>query len=479
MIGWILAALIVLFLAVVLVRTLMFVPQNEVKAEEDAVEFDRDASIRNMVELIRCKTVSYSDHSKEDDAEFDKLTEEKLPKLYPHVYETCELIRPDSRSLLYHWKGKNAGDAAVMMAHYDVVPVNEEAWEKPAFEGIIEDGYLWGRGTIDTKASFNGVLNAADHLISQGFQPEHDIYFAFSGGEECSGPGAGNIVEYFRKNGIRLSMVLDEGGAVVKNMFPGVTASSAMIGLAEKGLMNLEYIAESSGGHASAPKPHTPVGQLAMACAKVEAHPFDAKFCPPVRQMFDTLGRHSTFTYRLIFANMWCFGWILSTLAKKTGGTMNALMRTTVAFTQMEGSKAENVIPPQARMLSNIRINPEDTAEYVIERIRKIINDPGIEVRPYGNYDDASTVSTTDCEGWKKLSVAVASTWKGCVVTPYLMTQCSDSRRYSEYCDRVFRFSAQDMTSEELGSIHGNNEKIRLEVIQRAVEFYIRLMRQL
>jgi len=479
MIGWLIPALIVLFLAVVLIRTLMFVPKDMVKVEEDEIEFDREASVQNMVALVKCKTVSYSDHSREDDAEFDRLTEDTLPKLYPHVYETCELIRLDKRSLLYHWKGKNAGDAAVMMAHYDVVPVNEDAWDRPAFDAIIEDGYLWGRGTIDTKASFNGVLNAADHLISQGFRPEHDLYFAFSGGEESGGPGAGNIVEYFKKNNIRLSMVLDEGGAVVEKMFPGVTAKTAMIGLAEKGLMNLEYIAKSSGGHASAPKPHTPVGKLAMACAKVEAHPFDAKFCPPVRQMFDTLGRNSTFVYRLIFANMWCFGWILSSLAKKSGGTMNALMRTTVAFTMMEGSKAENVIPPEARMLSNIRINPEDRAEFVIERIKKIVNDPEIEIRPHGSYDEASSVSTTDCDGWKKLSVAVASTWKGSIVTPYLMTQCSDSRRYSDYSDKVFRFSAQDMTPEELGSIHGNNEKIRLEVIQRAVEFYIRPMRQL
>lgn len=477
MAGWIIAGVVVLFIAVIIIRTLTFVPKNDVEVDETPVEFDREAAVSNLRELVMCKTVSYTDHSREDGSEFKKLTDEKLPALFPHVYETCELLRPDRRCLLYHWKGKNPGDAAVMMAHYDVVPVDEEAWKKPAFDGIIEDGYLWGRGTIDTKASFNGVLSAADHLIANGFQPEHDIYFAFSGGEEVNGPGAAKIVEYFKKNRIGLSIVVDEGGAVVENVFPGVSKKAAMIGLAEKGMMNLEYIARSDGGHASAPDPHTPVGKLAMACAKVEAHPFKAKLSRPVKQMFDTLGRHSTFLYRMIFANRWCFGWVLSSLAKKRGGTMNALMRTTVAFTQMQGSKAENVIPPEARMLSNIRINPEENVQYVIDRIRRTIKDPEITVQAVVS-GEPSCISTTECESWRKLATAVASTWKGCVVTPYLMTQASDSREYSGYSDKVYRFSAQDMTMEELETIHGNNERIRLDVIPRAVEFYIRLLRQ-
>jgi len=478
MIGWIILGLVLIFLMIVFIRTLTFVPKKDVIIDEAPVEFDRDAVVTNLQEMVKCKTVSYTDHSKEDNTEFDKLTEELLPKLFPHVYETCELLRPDPRCLLYRWKGKKPGDAAVMMAHYDVVPVNESMWKKPPFEGIIDEGCLWGRGSIDTKPSFNGALSAADHLIAQGFQPENDIYLAFSGGEEVSGPGAGKIVEYFKANNIGLSIVLDEGGAVVEDMFPGVTKPAAMIGLAEKGFLNLEYISESNGGHASAPKPHTPVGILAMACAKVEAHPFKAKLCRPVKQMFDTLGRHSTFVYRMIFANQWCFGWVLSSLAKKTGGTMNALMRTTVAFTQMKGSSAENVIPPEARMLSNIRVNPEENIQYVVDRIKKVIHDPSVTVRVVEG-DEPSCISTTDCDGWKKLATAVASTWKGCIVTPYLMTQSSDSRRYSGFSDKVFRFSALDMTMEEIGSIHGNNERIRVEAIPRAVEFYIRLLRQL
>ncbi len=118
------------------------------------------------------------------------------------------------------------------MAHYDVVPVNEEDWTKPPFDAVMdENGLLWGRGCLDTKLTVNGILYAADHLISQGFKPKHDIYFAFSGCEEINGPGAPNIVDWFEQQGITPALVLDEGGAVVENVFPGITRPCGLIGV--------------------------------------------------------------------------------------------------------------------------------------------------------------------------------------------------------------------------------------------------------
>lgn len=475
--GLIILSLFLIFAAVVLVRTAAFQPKREDVIQAEPLSFDQDAAIKALAELVRCRTVSSYNPEEEDDAEFQKLVD-KLPGLYPHVYETCTLQTFPGRALLFHWKGKSSeGDPAVLMAHYDVVPVDEASWEKPAFSAIIEDGVMWGRGTLDTKVTFNGVLSAAEHLIGTGFVPEHDIYFAFSGGEEVNGPGAGSIVTYFQEQGITPAFVIDEGGAVMENVFPGVSQKAALIGTAEKGMINLEYKVKSSGGHASSPAPQTPVGILSAACAKVEAHPFPMKLSAPAASMFDTLGRHSSFLYRMIFANFWCFSWVLGLVAKKSGGTMNALLRTTVAFTQMEGSSAPNVIPPVAKMVSNIRVNPEESVDSVIARIKSIINDDRVEITPtYA--DEPSRISTTDCEGWKKISHAAAATWQGAIVAPYLMTQCSDSKYYGVISDKVYRFSCMDLTMEEVELIHGHNERIRLEVIGRAVEFYIRLMKQ-
>ncbi len=469
------AALIVL-IAVLLVRTLSFRPKAGVPVDETAVAVDRDKITEALRELVRCKTVSYKDHSLEDDAEFQKLID-KLPGLYPNVCKTCEFSQLPDRALLFRWHGKTAGKPAVMMAHYDVVPVNEADWQKPAFEAIVEDGVIWGRGTLDTKVTFNGVLSAAEQLISEGFVPEQDVYFAFSGGEEVNGRGAVNIVDYFERNGIELSFVVDEGGAVVENVFPGLTAPCGLIGIAEKGMMDVEYLAKSPGGHASAPKPGSPLVALSRACLSVEDHPFPSHMTPPVAEMFDTLGRHSNFLYRMIFSNLWLFRPVLDLLCKASGGELNALMRTTVAFTQSDGSTASNVIPPEARLVSNIRLNPEDTMDSAMEYLKKQVNNEKVQLNLLHGMNP-SRISRTDCAEWDKVARAVASTWRGCIVSPYLMVQCSDSRHYGRISDKVYRFSAMDLTAEERGTIHGNNERIRIDTACRAVEFYVRLMKQ-
>ena len=470
-------ALLVAFVLVLIIRTASFKPKDEKRAAPAEESFERDAAISALAELVKCKTVSSYKKEEEDDAEFEKLIS-LLPKLYPHVFATCEFMRLEDRALLFHWKGETVGEPSVLMAHYDVVPVNEDMWDKPPFEAIIENGVMWGRGTLDTKVTMNGVLSAANKLIADGFVPKNDVYFAFSGGEEINGQGAVNIVNYFKELGITIGVVVDEGGAVVENVFPGVKSPCALIGIAEKGMLNLEYTVKSAGGHASAPKPHTPVGVLSMACSKVEAKPFKAHITKPVAEMFDTLGRHSNFVYRMIFANLWCFGGLLDMIAKKGGGEMNALMRTTVAFTQMSGSSAPNVIPPEATMVSNIRLNPEDTVESAVAYIGSVIGDENVKLTAH-NGTNPSRISSTDCDGWRKFAGAVADTWQGSIVSPYLMVQCSDSRHYGVISDRVYRFSAMALTSEERATIHGNNERVRLDAVCKAVEFYIRLMIQL
>lgn len=471
---WSVLSLIGLLFAVVLIRTAAFKPKTDVTAAQGSVEFDRERAVTNLQALIRCKTVSFADHKLEDNGEFEKLVS-LLPELYPNVFTSCLLTKLPDRALLFKWEGKNHSEPSVMMAHYDVVPAEEENWEKPAFEGIIENGVLWGRGTLDTKVTFNGVLTGADHLIAKGFIPENDIYFAFSGQEEINGMGAVRIVDWFFENKITPALVVDEGGAVVEGVFPGVSKPCALIGIAEKGMMNLKYSVLSKGGHASAPPVHTPVGVLADCCCKVEAHPFKSHITVPVAKMFDTLGRHSTFIYRMIFSNLWLFSGVLDMICKKSGGELNALMRTTVAFTQMDGSQAANVIPPSAGMVSNIRLNPEDTVDSAEEYIKKVIDNDDVKLS-VGDSMNPSRISETDCPAWDKVAKAVGETWPGCLVAPYLMVQCSDSRHYGRISNHVYRFSAMDLTAEERQTIHGNNEHIRLETVQRAVEFYIRLM---
>ncbi len=468
-------ALVIIFFAIIIIRAVLFKPYKLPDADVSTVEFDGDVAVENLRQLIRCKTISSVNKSLEDPLEFEKLIN-LLPKLYPNIYSKLEVKTFKNRGILLKWKGESSSKPSVMMSHYDVVPVDERGWSVPPFEGVIKDGELWGRGTCDTKITLNGAMTAADNLAKQGFVPKNDIYFAFSGEEEINGQFANETVDYFLKNNIVPELVLDEGGAVVENVFPGVKTPCGLIGIAEKGMIDLMYHTKSNGGHASAPKPHTPVGVLSKACVNVENKPFKMRITKPVKQMFDTLGRHSTFVYKLIFANLWCFGWVINLLGKKTGGEINAMVRTTVAFTQMKGSSAPNVIPPECSMVSNMRLIPTETVESAYNEIKKKVNNDKVSLSIL-NSINPSRVSEVNCESYDKIAKAIVSTYKGAIVSPYLMVQCSDSRSYGKISDKVYRFSASDFTKEERAGIHGHNERIRVDVIKRSVEFYIRLLK--
>lgn len=473
---YVILIIVVAFITFLLIRTLNFKPKSNAEILECNVEFDKDKSVENLRELVRFKTVSYKESELENEKEFKKLIK-ALPKLYPAVFKKCTLKLSEERGLLFLWEGKKHDAPSVMMAHYDVVPADENGWDKSPFSAELVDGVVWGRGTLDTKVTMNGILSAAEALIKSGFVPENDIYFAFSGNEEINGLGAVKIVDYFEQNGIELALVVDEGGAVVEGVFPGVKTPCGLIGIAEKGMLNVEYKAVSQGGHASAPKPNSPIPSLAEACCKIEENPFKMHITKPVKEMFDTLGRHSNFLYRMIFANLWLFSPVLGLLGKIQGGEMNALLRTTVAFTKAQGSDAFNVIPTEAKLVSNLRLNPKDTMDSAIEFLKKTVDDKKIEITAISGMNP-SRISQTNCEAWDKVATAVASTWKGALVSPYLMVQCSDSRHYGRISDKVYRFSAMALTSEERATIHGNNERITVETIHKSVEFYIRLMSQ-
>lgn len=462
------------FVAVILVRAYRFVPYKEQRPESDEVSVNREKIIKNMQAMIQCKTISYREEEMVHWEEFIKF-ERVLQEAYPLVHKNCSFQKIGRTGLLYRLEGKKHDAPCIFMAHYDVVPVAEDNWKKPAFEGIIEDGVMWGRGTLDTKGTLCGVMEAAEQLLAEGFIPKQDMYFAFSGEEEISGDSCCMMVEYFKKRGIVPAMVLDEGGAIVENVFPGVAGECALIGIAEKGIMDLEMIMEGNGGHASTPPVRTMVGQLSEAVVRIEKHPFKGQLTGPVAEMLDTLGRYSSFGYKIVFANLWCFKPILNLVCKISGGELNAMMRTTCAVTKMGGSDAFNVLPSKASVGMNLRILGADTVESVQKYIRKVIKNDKIQIHVVEGTNPTG-ISQTEGEAWEELKSAIQMTWTEAIVSPYLMMACSDSRHYSQISDKVYRFSAMKLSKEERAMIHGDNERIPLDTLFKTVEFYIRLM---
>lgn len=475
MVVYIILALILIWLAVILIRAAMFRPYPEPACVKEQVTLQEEKIIKDMSDMIKCKTISYSDASMMDMKEFEKF-QALLAERFPLVHQACSLYKIGMTGLLYHLKGKSDAEPKVLMAHYDVVPVEEKDWSRPAFEGLVEDGFIWGRGTLDTKGTLCGIFEAMEQLLSEGFVPDQDLYLAFSGEEEVSGSSCPEMVTWMEKNGIKPAFVLDEGGAVVEKVFPGVSRPCAVVGIGEKVGLDIELTLKSQGGHASTPPAHTILGQLSEAVVAIEKHPFKAQFVKPVKEMFDILGRHSSFGLKILFANLWCFLPVLKFYCKLAGGEMNALMRTTCAVTKMEGSKAFNVLPPVAKAGMNLRLLGKDTPESAIAHIKKVIKNDKIEVRIHDAME-YSGYSDTSCKEWNLLKEVIHTTWPDAVVSPYLMLACSDSRHYGRITDRIYKFSAMALSKEERGMIHGNNERVPVETMLKTVAFYTRLIR--
>ncbi len=468
----------VVLLVLLLAKAWRFRPKTQLAAPAAELIFSSQRAVDSLQRLLQLATVSSYRPEEEDEAAFARLPV-LLKELFPALHQTCQLHKLGRRGLLFHWPGKNNVKPLVLMAHYDVVPAAANLWRQPPFAGVIAQGHLWGRGALDTKLSFNSILQAAEILLEQGFQPEQDIYLAFGGNEEVMGPDAPAMVDWFENNKIKPAFVLDEGGAIVSGIFPGVKAQCAVIGTGEKGIMQVELVHKSGGGHASTPPARSSLGRLARACLRIEKNPLKRQLTPPIKEMFDTLGRHSSFFYRLIFANLWLFSGILDKVFQKKGGELNALIRTTVAFTQASGSSQTNVMPTRAVLGANLRLISGDSCASVQQELVRLIADPEIEVNTLA-CQEASPISATDKSPyWQALASSVQAVWPGTLVSPFLMIGASDSRHYCRICDQVYRFSPMVLSDELRASIHGNDERVPLEAIADGVRFYLELIRRI
>jgi carboxypeptidase PM20D1 len=271
-------------------------------------------------------------------------------------------------------------------------------------------------------------------------------------------------------------MVLDEGGAIVSDVFPGVKRKAAVVGVAEKGFMNIRLIARSRGGHASSPPAKSPLTELAEAVSKLNNHPaFVMKMTPPVKKLFDTVAPYSkSFAIRMIFANLWLFTPLVKMIAKSSGGEFESMFKTTQAFTQAKGSDAINVLPTEASIGVNYRIALFESTDRVLSRLKTIINNDNIEIDVL-EVSEPTTVSKTDAM-FETLGKAIRETWNDVIVTPYLMVATTDSRHYHAISENVYKFSPMDVSKDDLKKIHGIDEDISTENVENGVRFYINLL---
>lgn len=440
-----------------------------------------DSSLGRFRELLQIPTVSLDPGDADADGTHFLRFHDALVRLYPALHAVLEREVVAGYSLLYRWRGRDAASPLVLMAHIDVVPVVASEWSHEPFGaelvGSGDTAEIRARGAVDDKGSLVAILEAVESLVAEGVVPERDVYLAFGHNEEVAGDGAQAIVEVLRQRGVRPSLVLDEGGAVVEGALPGVTVPTAVIGVAERGVMTVHLTARELGGHASTPPRDPATARLARAVLRLHRRPFPTRLVPPVRAMFETVAPYTSGPLRRVFASIGVTGRLLVKVFPRLGPELNALVRTTAVVTELSGAAGANVLATAARASVNVRLLPGDTATSAEARIRRVVGDPLVEVDVV-SASDPSPVSPWSGPAWDRLAAATRSALGEEVLpTPYIQLGASDSRWFTEISGHVYRFTPFHLTRGEREALHSHDERIRVGSWLRGIEFYRDLLR--
>ncbi|KAF2350099.1 Peptidase M20 [Trinorchestia longiramus] len=277
---------------------------------------------------------------------------EFLEKSFPNVF-TSTIVEVDERfpSFLLTVQGSGANtslNSFLLLAHMDVVPVDASAWHDDPFSGKWVDrengGYVYGRGAIDDKLSVVAILCALDELLGTGWSPNSTFYVAFGHDEEVSGNfGAGEIAKILESKGVHdLFFILDEGMPVMQGFMDGFDVPAALIGVSEKGLLDLRVEATGVAGHSSMPPHHQAIHSLATAIHNLHSSPHPVFQGGPEQEMLLALAPKSSWPLRLALSNPWLFSPLISSVMAGKRET-DAVQRTTTATTIIQSGNKVRV----------------------------------------------------------------------------------------------------------------------------------------
>lgn len=471
--------IILLVLVLVLfMRTLFISPRN---ISVNSITLSKSAphiTYKHLSEAIQFKTISYPSPN---DINYNEFTEFRnyLKNTFPKVHQNLTQEVIGQSSLLYTWQGREKDKKPVILAaHMDVVPIEtntEQDWQYSPFSGEVAEGYIWGRGSMDNKGQLIGILEAVEYLLNQNFRPQRTIYLAFGHDEEVFGfNGARKIASLLKSRNITPECIIDEGGAIVTGVAPGISKPVALIGTAEKGYLSIELSVKTKGGHSANPPRQTAIGILSAAINRLEKNRFKASLKGSTGEMLEWLAPEMKYPFKIIFANPWISNGLVKWVMEQSPST-DASIRTTTAVTVFQSGVKDNILPVNARAIVNFRILPGESINSTMRHVKKTINDPRVSIKIFGPRAEPSLISSTESSSFMTLEKTIKQVFGDIPVAPYLITGSSDSKHYKGLTKNIYRFTPLVENSEDFKRPHGTNERISIENYQRFIHFYVQL----
>ncbi|KAF8770260.1 N-fatty-acyl-amino acid synthase/hydrolase PM20D1-like [Argiope bruennichi] len=444
--------------------------------DKDYISDERGLTKR-LSEALKFQTVNFKQHdyNRSELAKFISYITKSFPIIHKSSIITREVV--NELSLLYHVRGSNTKlKPYLLTGHLDVVPVEEAYWDVPPFSGIVKDGFVWGRGSIDCKHVIMGVLEAVEFLLEKGYKPQRSFYFAFGHDEESHGvDGAKHISSLLKSRNITFEYILDEGTFVLDKLFPGIQFPVAMISISEKGMLDLELTVNDKPGHSSFPKRETPIVVMSKAVSKLEGDMFPSLFgTGPEIAMLEEFAYCVSFPLKVVLSNIWLFKPFIPLFMRDP--ISSALHRTTTAVTIINGGHKVNVLPNSVTTRVNLRVHPGQTVSEAVDFVRRVVNDDRVQIKVL-HQADPHPLSPIDTFGYLTIKKSIKQIYNDTCVLPSLLIANTDTRWYLGLSESIYRFSLVRLNMNETGRFHGNNEKIGIKNYVEVVNFFLHLIK--
>jgi acetylornithine deacetylase/succinyl-diaminopimelate desuccinylase-like protein len=366
--------------------------------------------------------------------------------------------------------------ALLLVAHMDVVGVDRSKWSVDPFGGVIKDGYIWGRGSLDDKSMLAANLAAFIALKRGNVRINRDVIFLGTADEEQFGDASIKMIiaKYWDK--IASGFALNEGGKVIVGKDGKV--QYVALQAAEKVSVNVTLTVTGKGGHASTPTKDNPVVHLAAAVDKIGNYNTPVHLTSIVRRYFEALApledEETSKWMKVIDAPD--RGEHALRYLSEASPMWNSMMRDTIAPTILQAGFRGNVIPSDARAVLNIRLVPGDTIDVLVNDLKKLVNDPQVkfEIAPEGGL--AAPNSSLENDFFYLITKACAQEFGGVPVIPFMSTGATDSAQLRLHSVQAYGIRPFPINEADDARVHGDDERLPLASFPKGVDLMVHIV---
>ena len=361
----------------------------------------------------------------------------------------------------------------VINVHLDVVEAKAEDWERDPFKAIVENGYVFGRGSVDNKGDVAMLTAAVLKLKRSGWVPSRDLVLGFSGDEETLMRSTAKLAEALKN----AELVLNGdggGGELAKDFTPIVYGLQA----GEKTYADVKLTMTDEGGHSSRPGPVNAIGAMSRALAKVDAYRFPAQLSPLTKAYWEGTAPHAAADIAEAMRSFAADGNSAAAEQLSARSEYVGMVRTTCVPTMVNGGHAANALPQSITANINCGIFPGTTRMQARDMIEKIVADPRIKVELTDDGSLESPESPLRDDVLKAVNKAVHERYPSLTVIPSMSAGATDSIYFRALGIPAYGISAIFMRADDEFS-HGLNERLPLATIDPGVKQWETLLREI